>query len=215
MKFSTIIMAAITAVLFTGCMSMLGYDTSSAVNRSSSGNMRILEDKYTGYNTVTHKNIGVDFVSKEFFGTTSIYFEPYLTFSENSMRCFLRIESRVALSSKPIECKQIILLGETGRVIINPETVPELEYGASQYDTSVSKYIECISKKDYENLSEFFAANPKVKVGFYTSKNEIVEMVEESNRAHKIFAAAYLYYKDNLSTKNDISTTPNSLSFVE
>ena len=215
MKFSTIIITAITAVFFTSCMSMLGYDTSSAVNHTSSGNMRIIEDRYAGCNTVTHKNIGVDFVSKEFFGTTSIYFEPCFTSSEDSVRCFLRIENRIALSSRPIECKQIVLLGETGRVIINPVATPEIEYGTSQYDTSVSKYMECISKKDYESLSEFFAENSKVKLGFYTSKNEIVEMVEESNRAHKIFAAAYSYYKDNLSAKKDISATLNNIAFVK
>lgn len=211
MKFSTIIITAITAVFFTSCLST-GSSTFSSTKQIHSENMIISTDEFAGTTYIEHKNIGVDFTTKKGVYTTGFYIEPTFSTSDDYAMCFLKIRTSELGRNNSCKCSKLIFLGESEKVTINIKSTPKIEMDSDfMNDYTDTIYLEEISMSDYERFTNFILNNQNIRLGFYTNSNEAVELKEYGDRAHRIFLDAYSYYETNLKHKTDTAVHANQL----
>lgn len=211
MKILTIIMAAITAVLFTGCLST-GSSTFSSTEQVRSGNMIISTDEFAGTTFIEHKNIGVIFETKKGISTTAFYIEPTFSTAEDYAICFLKVRTSALGRNIPFKCSKLIFLGDSEKVTVNIKSTPKIEMDSDfMNDYTDTTYSEEISMADYERFTNFILNNQNIRLGFYTDDNKAVELKEYGDRAHRIFSDALSYYKANIQHKTDTAVHANQL----
>lgn len=208
MKKFFIMLGIFNILSLSACLSTnTSNDTFSTTPKTKIGNMVISTDEFAGTETAVHKDIYMDFTS----GSNSLYFEPFFIYDNESVSCFLKIQYEY-FGNSTINAEKIILLGNKGKVTIKLTADSDvgknaLGSGSILGTRRIITANEKISKEDYVRLSDFFAFNETVKLGFYMTNNKVDQFKEYSTRAHIIFADAYSYYKNKLESKVGVPST--------
>mgnify|MGYP006916251349 CR=1 FL=1 len=213
-KSASFVFALMCGFFFAGCLSnTAGSAVFSTTDQVSDGNYVISTDEFEGTNTAMWKQYYVDYVN----GMDTLHISPYFIYKEGVARYFLTIQYNYY--DKPRSLSKIVLLGDTGRVVIGINGTPSTDY---EYDSksvilqhhSKTTVSETISEDDFLKLVQFFEKNSMTRLGLYMANNKAIELKENKDfNPHAVFAEAYSFYQKNIKGKEMLPIERSSVTF--